>query len=443
MVSANLNIIAELKYVLELVKQSADYRKSVTFHPNDFIRDRKLPIERVIGLILNMPKRSLSIEVRAFFECLDNTVSMPTKAAFCMQRTKLNPLFFQLWNKILVGSFYHHYANKVKRWRGFRLIAADGSTGYLINKPDLKEYFGTQGNGRTDVAMTQIMQLQDILNDLTIWGDIFPIKKSESAIIAAEIDQLPEDSITLLDRGYPSYSLMYLLTNQETPRHFVIRCKASFNKETRAFIKSSKRSKIIMLTPDKDAIKTMRGYGVIVTANTAIKVRMARIKLSTGEEEILFTNLYCPCLYTIADLYYLYGLRWGIETTFNKQKNQQQMEQFSGHRVICIQQDCASTIFIANIQSLIEKQCDCFLKQINKRRKYDYKINKNISWALLKDNIIKLFLCNNEQEILLKLTEEFKRYIEPVRKGRKFKREIKFKKIKGKYQTFTNYKRAI
>jgi hypothetical protein len=94
------------------------------------------------------------------------------------------------------------------------------------------------------------------------------------------------------------------------------------------------------------------------------------------------------------------------------------MEQFSGHRVICIQQDCASTIFIANIQSLIEKQCDCFLKQINKRRKYDYKINKNISWALLKDNIIKLFLCNNEQE-------------------------IKFKKIKGKYQTFTNYKRAI
>ena len=43
------------------------------------------------------------------------------------------------------------------------------------------------------------------------------------------------------------------------------------------------------------------------------------------------------------------------------------MEQFSGHRVICIQQDYAAGLFVANLQSLIEKQCEDHLDQVNKK----------------------------------------------------------------------------
>jgi hypothetical protein len=119
---------------------------------------------------------------------------------------------------------------------------------------------------------------------------------------------------------------------------------------------------------------------------------MVKVKLNSGEIEILLTNLYDEKLFTIDDLKYLYGLRWGIETTYGKQKNQQQMEQFSGHRVICIQQDYAAGLFVANLQSLIEKQCEDYLHQVNKGRKYRYKINRNVSWAPMKHNIVKLFL---------------------------------------------------
>ena len=170
---------------------------------------------------------------------------------------------------------------------------------------------------------------------------------------------------------------------------------------------------------------------------------MVKVKLPTGEMEILLANLYNERVFTLEDLKYLYGLRWGIETTYYKQKNQQQMEQFSGHRVICIQQDYAAGIFVANLQSLIEKQCEHYLQTINEKRKLRYRINRNVSWASMKHTIVKLFLHNNPEQILLHLQKAFEQNIEPVRPGRQNPRVRKSKRLYGKYQTFTNYKRAI
>jgi hypothetical protein len=443
MVEANVRIIEDLRYFLEIVSKDVQLKKALTQKEKDFTRNRKLTLERVVGLILNMPKRSLSIEIQEFFDSLEKGLKSSTKGAFCLQRGKLKALFFQAWNQCLVGSFYHHYGNKVKRWRSFRIQAIDGSTAYLMNKQEVIDYFGTQDNDYVSVPMARVMQIHDILNDITVWGDIRPIKESEQAIIMNRISNLAEDSITLLDRGYPSYALMYLMNNQEKPRYFVMRCKTSFNNEVKHFIESKEHNRIIELKATSNALATLYEQGHIIRASTTVKVRMVKIKLKSGETEILLTNLYDEQLFTGEDLKYLYGLRWGIETTYGKEKNQQQMEQFSGHRVICIQQDYAAGLFVANLQSLIEKQCEDYLLQVGQRCKYPYKINRNVSWASMKHTIVKLFLQNDPQQILLKLQKAFERNIEPIRPGREYTRIRKLKRFKGKYQTFTNYKRAI
>lgn len=450
MVDANIKIIGELKLFLDTVSKESSVRKLFTLREEDFIRNRKLPMAQLIGLIINMPKRSLSIEIQAFFDSLEKEDLSKgpcgqgcTKGAFSLQRTKLNPLFFAVWNRWLVNCFYEHYGTKVKRWRGFRLQAVDGSRAYLVNRKDVVDHFGTQSNQHVGVPMAQVMQVQDILNDITVWGDIYPVRESEQTIMNSRVHHLYEDSLTIFDRGYPSFTLMYLMINEETPRHFVIRCKVGFNNEVKQFVKSRKSSKVIELRATSAAIATLRENGYIVTAATTIKIRLVKIKLPNGEVEILLTNLYDEKLFTLADLKQLYGMRWRIETTYGKQKNQQQMEQFSGHRVICIQQDYGAGLFVANLQSLIEKQCEDYLQKVNATRKYDYKINRNISWAALKYNIVKLFLDNNPKEILLQLQKLFERNIEPIRPGRQNPRVKKAKRLNGKYQTFTNYKRAI
>lgn len=443
MVEANIKIIEELKMVLDLFKTDSKLRSLVTNGEVDFSRNRKLPFERTIGIILNMPKRSLSIEIQDFFDHLQSGVESCTKGAFSLQRSKLKALFFDIWNKQLVNSFYSHYGLATKKWKGFILQAVDGSTAYLINKKEVVDYFGTQGNQHVSVPMAQIVQIQDVLNEVTVWGNIAPIKDSEMSIINNNIHHFRKDSLTLFDRGFPSFTLMYLLLNEEKPLHFLMRCRKNFNREVMGFVQSNKTSEIISFSPTAEAVEALRKLGHIVTGKQTIKVRVVKVKLSTGEDEILLTNLFDEGLYTLDDLKQLYALRWGIETTFDKQKNQQQMEQFSGHKVTSIQQDYAATLMISNLQSLIEKQSEKHLEAINIRRKHNYKINKNISWHHLKHNVVKLFLENESKQILMKLQQAFEQNLEPIRPNRTFTRDRKSKRFNGKYQTLTNYKRAI
>jgi hypothetical protein len=428
---------------LETISKDAEFRKLVTNDEGNFSRNRKLTLERVVGLIINMPKRSLSIEIQQFFDCLGKGAEGSTKGAFSLQRSKLNPLFFKVWNRWLVSNFYQHYGNHVKKWNGFLLQAVDGSSAYLFNKKEVIDYFGCRANQHGATPIARVLQIHDVLNDITVWGDIYPYEKSEQAIMAEQVSNLAKDSLTLFDRGFPGYGLMYLMINQETPRHFLMRSKLEFSKETKAFARSKKNSIIVEITPGRKSIIMLRNNGYIVTSKTTIKIRMVKFKLPSGEMEILITNLYDEKLYSVEDLKHLYGLRWGIETMYGKQKNQLQMEQFSGHRVICIQQDYAAMLFVANLQSLVEKQSEEYLRSVNSRRKHKYRINRNVSWASLKDNIVKLFLHAQPEEILLVLQQQFQQNIEPVRPGRHPERHWKARRLNGKYQTHTNYKRAV
>ena len=444
MVEANLQIIEALKKFLDEFSEDKELRKLVTGKESDFSRNRKLPFKRLVGMIINMPKRSLSIELQEFFDHIEKGSDGCTKGAFCSQRSKLNPMFFQMWNQCLVDNFYYHYGDKVKRWCGFRVQAVDGSTVYLPNKPEIIKHFGTHDNQHASVPMARMMQIQDVLNDITVWGDIFPIADGEQSIMVDQVERLSCDSLTIFDRGYPSFGLMYMmLHHMETPRHFVIRCKVDFNNEVKHFLRSGKESEIVYLHPHEKSINMLKKHGYKVARSNSIKVRMVKVILPSGEQEVLLTNLYDEKLYSVADLYYLYGLRWRIETTYDKQKNQQQMEQFSGHKVICIQQDYAATLFTANLQSLIKKQCEPYVQKISANRKHPCQINQNISWASLKHNIVKLFLENGPLNILLSLQKSFERHVEPIRPNRKFERIKKTKHLKGKYRTFTNYKRAV
>jgi hypothetical protein len=442
MVEANLKIIHELKLVLEEVSNNSEVKSLFVNSSTSFTRDRKLTIQSLVGILINMPKRSLSVELTGFFEILEDN-NPATKGAFSLQRSKLLPEFFQVWNRWLVNCFYHYYGQNVKLWKGFRLLAVDGSTANLINREDVVEFFGTWDNQHKSTAMARVMQVYDVLNDITIFGNLYPIIIGEKTIMNNCVDVLYNDSITIFDRGFPSYELMYLMIHSEKTKHFVIRCKSDFNQEVKQFNKSNKTNELILLKATQVAIKSLREKGYIVTKNTEIKIRMVKIKLSSGETEILLTNLYSEQSYTMDDLYFLYGMRWTIETSYGTQKNQQQLEQFSGHRVICIQQDFHASVFINNLQSLISKQCDDYLKKTNPKRKFNHKINKNISWGLLKNNIVKLFYYNDELNLLLKLQDMFERHTEPIRPNRKYVRNKKVKFRRGKYRTLTNYKRAI
>jgi len=421
MVEANVKIMEDLQSYLNVCCEESEIRNKFTAKASDFSRTRKLPMQRVALLVLNFLKRSLNVEIKEFFEkaLCEGKVSC-SKGAFCLQRLKLKPSFFFLWNQILTGSFYEHYENEVKRWKGFRLLATDGSMIYLLNKPSLRSYFGAQNNQHGDRVMARAMQVEDVLNHVTVFGNIFPIRVSEQSVAYRLAETYPLDSLLLFDRNFASYALMYLLINQEQSRHFVIRCKTirSFN-EVASFLHSHKTSKVVRLYASQRSTRILSELGYKVNSETAITIRMVKIKLPNGETEVLLTNLIDERKYSVEEIKELYGLRWRIETKYFKQKNQMLLEEFSGHSVCSVQQDYFANVFVSNLHSVIEKQCDVHLFLLDEKRKYRYQINQSASLGLMKNMIVKLLFRRNEiVSILLALQRAFERFLEPERNGR-------------------------
>ena len=107
MQEANLQIINELKQFISLVKSDAKLLEKLTTTEGAFTRHRKLPLERLVAMIAKLCKKTLSVEIEEFFEGL--SLPAPCSAsAFVQQRMKLDPVFFQLWYRLLAVCFYHY-----------------------------------------------------------------------------------------------------------------------------------------------------------------------------------------------------------------------------------------------------------------------------------------------------------------------------------------------
>lgn len=443
MIEANIQIIGELKEFIRYVLNDKELRKIIIPKANDFTRDRNLTVEKLALFLINMSRKTLSVELHEFFEILGKSEKRCTKSAFTQQRKKLSYLFFKGWNINLRDSFYYYYSEKLVLWNGFRLIGVDGSTFYLPQTKEILEYFGTQENQYGGKAMARALFVYDVLNEISIHNEIHPIKTSESAILCDLITLLPYDSIAIYDRGFPSFKNMFLHIYQEKAKLFVMRCSLTQNKAVIDFVKSGKRSAIVELHPNKDAKNQLWELGYKVFENTTIKIRFIRIELDNGDIEILATNLYDSIKYPTSQFKSLYFHRWKVETGINYIKNLYQIELFSGRSVESVKQDFYATMFTFNLHSILIKQCDLKLKMKDKETKYEYKINRTVTLGFIKGDLLLLFINSNPKEILIKMQNEFSKETIPIRDGRKYERTKKVRRLNGKYQSLTNYKRAI
>lgn len=439
MCSTNLKIIAELKEFINVVSQTPDVLDNFRTGPKDFTRKRKLPFESLILLITRLCKKTLSFELENFFQEL-KTPRAYSVSAFTQQRAKLQPGFFYFWNMVLCKSFYFYGRTRIKRWKGYRLIAADGSSVNLINTPALMSHFGGQSNQKGPFTLAKTFFYYDVLNELILLGDIKPYRYGEQNMAYDAIDYSDRDMVLIYDRNFSSYKMMFLLHFQESERKFVIRAKET-NRIIRSFIESNRRSEIIYLEPTASALEGLKKSGHIITKSTFIKIRLVRVDLEKSTE-VLMTNLWEEEGHQTKEFKGLYFMRWGIETNISFQKNILQMESFSGLTVNATVQDFYATLFTANLHAILIKDAQKTLERHSENYKYPMKINNNKAFGRLKSNIVALFVHNDPGEILKYLHDNFIKDKIPIRKGRSFERVRKNIQSKTKHKTFTNYKPA-
>ena len=437
MLDANLRIISDLKEFIFYVINNRDFLNLFSVSEKDFSRNRKLPFDKLVLFISKLCKKTLSFEIDTFFEELGGTISCSV-SAFCQQRLKLKPSFFYCWNAFLCKSFYDNYGELVKRWKGYRIIAVDGSSVNLINTPLIFKYFGGQSNRHTNFVLARTFYHYDVLNELVIQSKIGPYSIGELSMAYDMIENTEEDMLTIYDRNFSNYKMIALHLWQEKERKFIIRAKES-QKIIKAFISSGKQSSVVDMPPTVSAINGLKQCGFIITKETLLRVRLVRVELP-NTVEVLITNLWGEEDHPNKQFKDLYFMRWGVETNISIQKTILQLESFSGQTVQSILQDFYATVMMANLHSILIKDAQNTIDNSCKQTKYPMKINKNKSFGKLKINLVPLFLNNDIETIIKKLHNHFIRHQIPIRKGRSFERIVKNRQTRSKHKTYTNYK---
>ena len=126
---------------------------------------------------------------------------------------------------------------------------------YLPDHTLIREEFGMHANQSKQFPMAQMMVCYDVLNHICFESRIDDSACDEISIAIDWVNHLPNDSLTIYDRGYASFTLIYLLTYYQ--RDFVIRCKIGFNQVIRDFVKSRRPSALVNFPATNRGKKTL------------------------------------------------------------------------------------------------------------------------------------------------------------------------------------------
>lgn len=443
MLESNLRILNDLKAFLKEVSINSELTDFFRYSKTDFTRKRKLCFQNLSLLIVRLCKKTLSVEIDAFIKDL-NPLKTCSVSAFSMQRSKLKPSFFNHWNSLLSKSFYQHYGQQVKRWKGYRVFACDGSSISLVNRPVLNAFFGGQSNQICSYVAAKTFYCYDVLNKLILFSKITPYRFGELRTAYHMIDKgvLEPDMLMIYDRNFSNYKMAALMQWQEKEVKYLIRVKDSLQFAQR-FINSGKDSEVINIYPGPTAVEGLRTCGYTVRANTPLQTRLIAVKLSTGHIEVLMTNLWEHEGIKATEFKELYALRWGVESNISFQKNILQLESLSGLTPVSVMQDFYATVFITNLHFLLIKDAQQKIDERITKNKYPLQVNNNKAYGKIKEYITQLFLSNEPVQILKTLTDYFIRAPLPIRKNRSYPRVRKNPMSKCKFKTFTNYKPAF
>ena len=334
---------------------SEELKSSGRVRQEDFTRERKIGFIEIILLIMNMLKRSIQIEIDEFTEKFTSKeIPTYTKQSFSESRQKIKPEVFKVLNKEFLKLYY---STSYKKYKKYRLLGIDGSKIQIPNSADTRKTFGsiTNNHDHFETAQALTSTLYDIENDIIISSVLEHCYSNERNLAEKNIDEMLEivendvENLILFDRGYPSFEMITYLEQRQ--QKYLMRVKSNSFKE---FHSTTSDDEVVSVTITPTRKKHLKQQGFIVETGTKIIVRVIKLTLPSGEEEILITNL------TDAEVPYsefkdLYFRRWGIETKYDELKNRFEIENFSGKSTTVVRQDFFAASFLSNIASIIEE----------------------------------------------------------------------------------------
>ena len=382
-------------------------------------------------------KSSLQRELDSFYKEATSSefnIRAATKGAFSRARAKLKHEAFIELNESVNQTFYAEAPYWV--WHEMRLLSVDGTRLVLPNhKSVLNEFgehrFGPNADSKRSLAMASV--LYDSLNLVTLDAQIAPYAASERGLLYKHLEKVKPGDLLLLDRGYPSIALLFLLMAKGI--EFCVRMKEDWWLSVKDFTESGERERIVSFRLPKKDEKLLGGYPEMVTKE--IQCRLICVELENGEKEVLCTSLTGTEKYPHAEFCELYHFRWGIEENYKLFKARAEMENFSGKTALAVKQDFFAKVFMMSLSAVlafpIEERVKKEYREAN--TKHPQKINRTSALSMLMSISVGLFLRNKMKMALAAFDSIVSQTREIIRPGRKNERKKRPKKL-----YYMNYK---
>jgi len=382
-------------------------------------------------------KSSLQRELDSFYKEATGSefnIRSATKSAFTKSRAKLKHEAFVELNDNVNQTFYSEAPYLV--WNHMRLLSIDGTRLVLPNHKSVKEEFGEHSfgpNADSKRSLALASFLYDSLNLITLDARIAPYSSSERNLLYEHLEKVKAGDMLLLDRGYPSIALLFLLTAKKI--EFCIRMKEDWWLSVKEFMESGERERIVSYKlPQKDR-EQLKDYPEMI--DKEIKCRLVCVELENGEREVLCTSLSDIDQYPHEDFCELYHHRWGIEENYKLFKARAEIERFSGKTALAVKQDFFAKVFMMSLSAVLafpieEKVKEEYLKA---KTKHPQKINRTSALSMLMSISVGLFLKNRIRDAITAFDSIVSQTREIVRLGRKNERKKRPKKL-----YYMNYK---
>ncbi len=240
--------------------------------------------------------------------------------------------------------------------------------------------------------------MYDVLNRVAVDSTLSNAKAYEVQLAIQHLEHTQKNDLLLYDRNYPSYFHLATLCFQN--KKFVIRCSASSFKPARSMLKGEgDDSQIVTLKPHHSKLEQIQAHNL----PEEITVRFVRVKLETGEYEVLVTSLVDEIDFPSEEFLEIYHLRWGAEGFYAILKTRLNLENFSGKTAESVYQDFYSTVYLSGLESILTADVNEQLAARN--TKNEQQVNHAVSFNAIKNQAVELLCSNQATDVVIKRLE--------------------------------------
>jgi hypothetical protein len=285
------------------------------------IRRRRLPADQVLWLVLGMalfrnePVHEVARRLNICAQGLA-TDHLLARSGVTEARKRLGADPVE-WLFRKTGTQWGGERYSDDAWHDLQVFAVDGALLRTQDTPELREHFGS-GNTSTDrqtpFPMMRLVALMNVRSHLILDAQLSPYRRSEMRLADEFLQQIPDHSVTLFDKGFWSADLMLSLSSVGTNRHWLTPARKNLVSEE--VVRYGEHDRLVRMKVSPQARKRNPSLP------THWEVREVSYEIQ-GKLKTVMTSLPAGTYSTMA-VAKLYQQRWEIELGFRDIKSSMQ-----------------------------------------------------------------------------------------------------------------------